>query len=75
MVSFAGKRVNNNAVEEPAGDGGGGGRAGGAASVGEYASYTRDSVTNPDYAQHQYYSSPIDRFTTVDPKAFRYRSA
>jgi hypothetical protein len=41
------------------------------ASAVQYASYTRDSVTNLDYAQHRYDSSQIDRFTTVMARTSR----
>jgi RHS repeat-associated protein len=33
----------------------------------KYATYTRDSATGLDYAQHRYYASQIGRFTTADP--------
>ena len=81
MVYFAGKRVDNNTVEDrvatAVAEGGQGMKffpygelRSGTAGVVQYASYTRDSVvTNLDYAQHRWYSSQIDRFTTVDPKA------
>ena len=81
MVYFAGKRIDNNTVEDrvatAVAEGGQGMKffpygelRSGTAGVVQYASYTRDSVvTNLDYAQHRWYSSQIDRFTTVDPKA------
>jgi RHS repeat-associated protein len=33
----------------------------------QYATYSRDSTTNLDYAHHRYYSSQIARFLTPDP--------
>ena len=81
MVYFAGKRIDNNTVEDRSATAVvAGGQAmkffpygevrSGTAGVVQYASYTRDSVvTNLDYAQQRWYSSQIDRFTTVDPKA------
>ena len=78
MVYFAGKRVDNQSVEDRLGTA----RVeGGTASVAHYpygelssptsaelqfATYKHDSTTSFDYAQHRYYSSQIARFLTVD---------
>ena len=79
MVYFAGKRVDNQSVEDRLGtavvEGGTtrmayfpyGEQRSGTSNEVQYATYKRDSVTNLDYAQHRYYSSQIVRFTTPDP--------
>jgi len=79
MVYFAGKRVDNQSVEDRLGtavvQGGTTIRAyypygelrGDPATDLQFATYKRDSTTNLDYAHHRYYSSQIARFTTPDP--------
>jgi RHS repeat-associated protein len=80
MLYFAGKRVDNAAVEDRLGtavvENGqqrmaffpyGEQRSGTATDV-QYATYKRDSTTNLDYAHQRYYSSQIARFLTPDPK-------
>jgi len=78
MVYFAGKRVDNNSVEDRLGTGVvengqqmayfpyGELRVGTSTEV-QFATYKRDSVTNLDYAHQRYFSSQIARFTTSDP--------
>jgi RHS repeat-associated protein len=79
MVYFAGKRVDNDSVEDRLGtavvEGGtnsmayfpyGELRSGTSTEV-QFATYKRDSTTNLDYAHNRYYSSQIARFTTPDP--------
>jgi RHS repeat-associated protein len=76
---FAGKRVDNAAVEDRLGTAVVSGdqtrmsffpygelRSGTTTEV-QYATYKRDSVTNLDYAQQRYYSGQISRFTAPDP--------
>jgi len=80
MLYFAGRRVDNAAVEDRLGtavvENGqqrmgffpyGSERSGTASQV-QYATYTRDATTTLDYAQQRYYSSQVSRFTTPDPK-------
>ena len=79
MVYFAGKRVDNQSVEDRLGtavvQGGTTIRAyypygelrGNPATDLQFATYKRDSTTNLDYAQQRYYSSQIARFLTPDP--------
>ena len=78
MVYFAGKRVDNQSVEDRLGtavvEGGsamayfpyGELRSGTSAEL-QFATYKRDSTTNLDYAHHRYFSTQIVRFTTPDP--------
>jgi hypothetical protein len=69
MLYFAGKRVDNAAVEDRLGQQRmaffpyGEQRTGTATDV-HYATYKRASTTSLDYAQHRSYSSQIARFTT-----------
>jgi RHS repeat-associated protein len=83
MLYFAGKRVDNAAVENRSGtavvENGQqrmgffpyGSQRSGTASQVQYATYTHDSTTNLDYAQQRYYSSQIGRYTTPDPNVLR----
>jgi RHS repeat-associated protein len=80
MLYFAGKRVDNAAVEDRLGtavvENGQqrmaffpyGSQRSGTSSQVQYATYTRDATTTLDYAQQRYYSSQIGRYTTPDPK-------
>ena len=79
MVYFAGKRVDNQSVEDRLGtavvEGGTtrmayypyGELRNGTSTEVQFATYKRDSVTNLDYAHQRYYSTQIVRFLTPDP--------